>query len=70
MVWRTATALAALLLAATHGQMDWFPGSRDERGAGQPGMAMAAVVAIVAGYIAATELAKRLYFRPRPVPKG
>ena len=43
MVWRTTAALAALLLAATHGQMDWFSGVRDEYGAGQSGMAMAAV---------------------------
>jgi murein L,D-transpeptidase YafK len=43
MVWRTTAALAALLLAATHGQVGWFSGMRDERGAGQSGMAMAAV---------------------------
>ena len=43
MVWRTTAALAALLLAATHGQVGWFSGVRDEPGAGQSGMAMAAV---------------------------
>ena len=43
MLWRTTTALAALLLAATHGQLSLFSGVLDERGAGQSGMAMAAV---------------------------
>jgi hypothetical protein len=48
MVWRTATALAALLLIATHGQLSLFSGENDEQGSGQSGMAMAAVQAMAA----------------------
>ena len=55
MVWRTATALAALLLAATHGQLSLFSGAHDEQRAGQSGMAMAAVQDMAATGQAASE---------------
>ncbi len=46
MMWRTATALAAMLLAAADGFGVLSFGSSDERGASQAGMAMAAAVQV------------------------